>query len=81
MAGSGFEVFVFVAEAVDIEALRRKFAKELERDRAFIRGLQTKLANEQFLKNAPPELVVGEKIKLEESAARTEKIEFYLRDL
>jgi len=81
LAGSGFEAFVFVAEAVDVAALKRKFGKELERDRAFIGGLRSKLANEQFLKNAPPELVAAEKAKLEESLARTGKIESYLRDM
>ncbi|MDR2718944.1 MAG: valine--tRNA ligase [Treponema sp.] len=81
MAGSGFEVFVFIAEAVDITALKQKFNKDLERDRAFIRGLQTKLANEQFVKNAPPELVAAEKVKLEDGLARTNKIETWLRDL
>ncbi|MDR0456296.1 MAG: class I tRNA ligase family protein, partial [Treponema sp.] len=81
MAGSGFEVFVFIAEAVDITALKQKFNKDLERDRTFVRGLQTKLANEQFVKNAPPELVAAEKVKLEDGLARTNKIESWLRDL
>ena len=81
LAGSGFEVFVFIAEAVDCEMLKKKFSKELERDRNFIQGLQAKLANEQFLKNAPPELVAAEKVKLEESVMRTDKIENYLHDL
>jgi len=39
------------------------------------------LANENFLKNAPPELVAGEKLKLEESLTRTSKLESYIRDM
>ncbi|MCL1836375.1 MAG: valine--tRNA ligase [Treponema sp.] len=81
MAGAGFEVFVFIAEAVDIAALKRKFAKDLERDQGYIQGLRSKLANEQFVKNAPPELVAAEKAKLEAGIARCGKIESYLRDL
>jgi len=81
LAGSGFEVFVFIAEAVDIAALKKKFAKELERDKGFIKGLQSKLANEQFLKNAPPELVAGEKAKLDDSLVRVGKLESYLSGL
>jgi valyl-tRNA synthetase len=81
IVGTGFEVFVFVAEAVNIAALRQKFSKDLERDQKFIQGLKAKLANEQFVKNAPPELVSAEKIKLDEGIARTKKIELYLRDL
>jgi len=81
MAGSGFEVFVFVAEAVDTQALKKKFANDLERDRKYIEGLKAKLANEQFVKNAPSELVAEQKTKLEETLLRTEKFENYLRDL
>jgi valyl-tRNA synthetase len=81
VVGSGFEAFVFIAEAVDIAALKQKFSNDLVRDRKFIEGLRAKLANEQFVQNAPPELVAAEKIKLEEGLARTGKIELYLRDL
>jgi valyl-tRNA synthetase len=81
LVGGGFEVFVCIAEAVDTGALRKKFGKELDRDRAFIQGLRAKLSDERFIKNAPPELVASEKAKLEESLRRTDKIESYLRDL
>jgi valyl-tRNA synthetase len=81
LAGTGFEVFVFIAEAVDTAALKQKLGKDLERDRKFIQGLRAKLANEQFMKNAPAELAAAEKVKLEESLKRTDKIESYLRDL
>ena len=81
MAGAGFEVFVFVAEAVDTAALKKKFANDLERDRKYIDALRAKLANEQFVKNAPPELVAEQKVKLEETLKRTEKLDNYLRDL
>jgi valyl-tRNA synthetase len=81
LVGRGFEAFVFVAEAVDTAALRQKFGKDLERDRKFMQALRAKLANEQFVKNAPPELVAAEQAKLEECLKRTDKIESYLRDL
>jgi valyl-tRNA synthetase len=81
VVGSGFEAFVFIAEAVDIAVLKQKFNKDLERDRKFIGSLRVKLANEQFVQKAPPELVTAEKIKLEECLARTGKIELYLRDM
>jgi len=81
LSGYGFEAFVFIAEAVDIAALKKKFAKDLERDRGFTQGLRAKLANEQFLKNAPPELVAGERKKLEDSLARVGKLESYLSGL
>ncbi|MDR0322766.1 MAG: valine--tRNA ligase [Treponema sp.] len=81
IAGTGFEVFVFVAEAVDTQALKKKFSNDLERDRKYIEGLRAKLANEQFVKNAPPQLVAEQKIKLEETLLRTENLGSYIRDL
>jgi valyl-tRNA synthetase len=81
MAGSGFEVFVFIAEAVDMSALKKKFSNDLDKDLKYIESLRTKLSNEQFVKNAPPELVTEQKVKLEEALLRTEKFNNYLRDL
>ncbi|WP_043923499.1 valine--tRNA ligase [Leadbettera azotonutricia] len=81
LAGAGFEAFVHIAEAVDTAALKQKFAKELEKDKKFIGGLESKLANENFLKNAPPELVEGEKRKLADALDRTGKLESWLRDM
>jgi valyl-tRNA synthetase len=81
MAGAGFEVFVFVAEAVDTQALKKKLSGDLERDLKYIESLRGKLANEQFVKNAPESLVAEQRSKLEETLARTEKLKFYLKDL
>ena len=81
LVGNGFEVFVFIAEAVDTAALKQKFSRDLQRDQKYIQGMRLKLANEQFLKNAPSELVAAEQLKMEESLKRTEKIESYLREL
>jgi valyl-tRNA synthetase len=81
LAGSGFEAFVFIAGAVDLAFLKQKFAKDREKDGKFITGLRAKLSNENFLKNAPPELVEQEKAKLEDAQKRTAKLESYIRDL
>jgi valyl-tRNA synthetase len=77
----GFEIFLFIADAVDMEVLKQKFNRELEKDRKFTGVLRSKLRNEQFLKNAPPELVAGEKVKLEDALKRMEKLEAYIRDM
>ncbi|MCL2801098.1 MAG: valine--tRNA ligase [Treponema sp.] len=81
MAASGFEVFVYVAEAVDTAALKKKFSNDLEKDHKYIQGLKNKLENEQFIKNAPPELVAEQKAKLEEALLRTEKFSNYIKEL
>jgi valyl-tRNA synthetase len=81
LPGSGFEVFVYIAEAADPAFLKNRFAKELEKDTAFIASLRTKLGNGQFLQNAPPELVAGEKLKLEDALKRAEKLQSYIHDM
>jgi valyl-tRNA synthetase len=81
LVGQGFEIFVFIADAVDMGVLKQKFSRELEKDRRFTGGLEAKLENRQFLKNAPPELVAAEKIKLAEAKKRIEKLEAYIRDM
>jgi valyl-tRNA synthetase len=81
LGGTGFEAFMYIAEAVDLRALKQKFTKDLERDGKYISGLQAKLANENFIKNAPPELAAGEQIKLEETRRRIAKLESYIRDM
>ena len=79
LVGSGFEAFVYIAEAADPAVLQQKFTKEAAKDRKFIASLEAKLANEQFLKNAPPELVRAEKLKLEDALQRIGKLESYIR--
>jgi valyl-tRNA synthetase len=80
-SGIGFEAFVFIAGAADLGALMRKFRRDIEKDRRFIKSLSDKLNNEQFQRNAPAEVAAGEKAKLEEAIKRTEKLESYIRDL
>jgi valyl-tRNA synthetase len=81
LAGKGFEALARLAGAVDLQALVRKFKKELEKDRQFTAVLQKKLADEQFIKNAPPELIAGERAKLAEVLQKTEKLTAYIRDM
>jgi valyl-tRNA synthetase len=81
LVGSGFEVFVFIAEAVDTLFLKHKFTKEIEKDRLFISSLRAKLANDKFIQNAPPELVKGEQVKLAEAEKRMEKLASYIRNM
>ncbi|MDR2246264.1 MAG: valine--tRNA ligase [Treponema sp.] len=81
LVGSDFEVFVFIAEAVDRALLKQKFAKELAKDSKFVTGLRAKLSNENFLNNAPSELVERERVKLMNALKRTATLESYIRDL
>jgi valyl-tRNA synthetase len=81
VVGNGFEAFIYIALSADLAALKQKFSKDMEKDGKFIASLTTKLENENFIKNAPPELVAGERAKLAESVKRAEKLAAYIRDL
>jgi valyl-tRNA synthetase len=81
LAGQDFEAHVYIAGAVDIKALAEKFRRGLERDKKYTAALEAKIANPNFVKNAPPELVDGEKQKLDEARERTCVIEAYLKSM
>ncbi|MDR2658883.1 MAG: valine--tRNA ligase [Spirochaetaceae bacterium] len=79
LAGADFEAFLFIAEVVDMDLLKSKWSRELEKEMRFIGGLKVKLDNENFLRNAPAELAGAEKRKLTDAEARAEKIAGYLK--
>jgi valyl-tRNA synthetase len=81
LVGSSFEAFVYIAGAADLAQLQQKFARDIEKDRKFINTLKAKLGNENFVKNAPPDLVAGEQQKLADAQERTAKLESYIRDM
>ncbi|MDR2445416.1 MAG: valine--tRNA ligase [Spirochaetaceae bacterium] len=78
LAGAGFEAFLYIAGVVDMALLKAKWTRELENDKKFAAGLKAKLENENFLKNAPVDLVETEKHKLSEAEKRVGKLEGYL---
>jgi valyl-tRNA synthetase len=80
-AGTDWEALLYLGEAVDIHVLKTKFEKNLAKDKQYIAGLEKKIANPDFIKNAPTELVEGEKQKLAEAKERTGKTEMYLKGL
>jgi valyl-tRNA synthetase len=81
LVGSSFEAFVQIAGAADPAQLKQKFLRDIEKDRKFITALESKLGNDNFVKNAPPELVAGEQQKLRDVLKRTGKLESYIRDM
>jgi valyl-tRNA synthetase len=80
-AGKGFEVFVFVREAIDAPKEIARLAKDREKAQAEIQRTRDKLANASFVDRAPSEVVDREKEKLVELARRIDKIDEYARAL
>jgi len=81
VAGKGFSAFVFIRDAVDTQLLAQKFTKDLEKDKKFLAVLEAKLANDNFVRNAPAELVAEEQAKLPGLRDRIQKVQTYIRDL
>jgi valyl-tRNA synthetase len=79
LAGFSWEALLNLGGAVDLDTLKIKLDKNLSKDKKFIASLESKIANSDFVKNAPPELVEAEKQKLREAMERTGKIETYLK--
>jgi valyl-tRNA synthetase len=80
-AGKGFEVFVFVREAIDAPKEIARLTREKEKAQAEIRRTQDKLSNASFVDKAPKEVVDREREKLAELDRRIGKIDEYSRAL
>ena len=73
VAGPGFEVFVFVRDAIDVDSEIRKIEIDLERNAKSLEGTLRKLSNEQFLSNAKQEAIDKERGKQAEFEEKLEK--------
>ncbi|MCL6614684.1 MAG: valine--tRNA ligase, partial [Firmicutes bacterium] len=77
----GVQIYLPLADLVDLEKERLRLGKELESARAEAARLEAKLANEGFLAKAPAAVVERERTRLEEARAKAEKICARLREL
>lgn len=75
------EYFVPLGDAVDMDAEKEKLEKELEYNKGFMQKLQKKLSNENFVNNAPEQVVAMEKKKLSDAEAKIKVIEEQLEGM
>ena len=80
-AAKGFEVFVFIREAIDAPKEIARLTREKAKAEAEIARTQGKLANSAFVERAPREVVDREREKLAEIAVRIGRIESYIQVL
>jgi valyl-tRNA synthetase len=76
---AGVNVFLNLEGMVDKAAERDKIMREVERSEAFVLSIQKKLKNEGFLKSAPPEVVERERVKMETTREKVEKLKENLK--
>ena len=62
-----FDVYVSTSGLVDVAKERERIEKKIREKEAYVAGMEKKLSNENFVRNAPSEVVEGEKQKLEEA--------------
>ncbi|MBN2552743.1 MAG: class I tRNA ligase family protein, partial [Spirochaetales bacterium] len=79
--GSGFEAFVYIKDAIDLDREIEKLKKELGNLEEALKRTTGKLANRSFLAKAPEEVVQKEREKREELERRRAKIAGYIGEL
>ncbi len=79
--GTGFEAFVITDGSVDPKALAERFEKEADKERVNAERVRAKLSNQNFVANAPVEVVDAEREKLAEAERRIEKLASYVKEL
>lgn len=75
------EIYLDLAGLIDIGAEKARLEKDLVETEKYAKGLQMKLGNEEFVKNAPTSVVDGERAKLQEAQTKAEKLKAQLADL
>jgi valyl-tRNA synthetase len=75
------EVYVSLEGLIDLEAERARKMQELEKARGHLKSIEAKLANENFVNRAKPEVVQRERERADEVRERIAKIEEALKGL
>ena len=81
VSGIGYEAYVYVRESMDVQKELAKLTKEHAQLEKQLAQVSKKLTNEQFLANAPEEIIRKEQGKKREFAERLEKVSRYLQQL
>lgn len=77
----GFEIYLNISQFIDVEMEKKRLSKEKEKLAQDIEGLNKRLSNEAFVKNAKAEVVEAEKEKLKIAQDKLVKIGSLLQEL
>jgi valyl-tRNA synthetase len=73
VAGTGYESYVFVREAIDLEKEIARLQFDLKKNKESLEGVLKKLSNDKFLSNAKEEAIAKEQGKKAEFEEKIEK--------
>ncbi|MDR8390184.1 valine--tRNA ligase [Aliifodinibius sp. S!AR15-10] len=77
----GSEIFVPLEGLIDLEKERERIEKEINRLEGFLKSVNGKLNNEQFVENAPEDVVQRERDKKEDTETNLDKLRGILGEL
>ncbi len=77
----GIEVYVPLGGLINLDVEQARLTKEQDRLSKLVQGSRGKLANQQFVKAAKPEIVEAERQKLNDLEAALEKVSRYLKEV
>ena len=81
IAGMGFETYVFVRDAIDVEKEIARIEAEINKTSALLEVVNKKLSNENFINNAKQEAIDKEKGKKAEFEEKIEKSQKHIEVL
>lgn len=75
------EIYLPLADLIDLDAEKERLGKEIANIENYLESLNRKLSNDNFVKNAPEEVITKERTKLDEAALKLEKLRAQLEQL
>ena len=81
VAGQGYESFVFVRDAIDVDKEIKRLEDELAKTKELLGGSEKKLSNPQFMEHAKPEAIEKEQSKKAEFVEKIQKTESHIQTL
>jgi len=75
------EIYLPLADLIDLDAEKARITKEIDNLESYLESLNKKLGNDNFVKNAPDEVIDAERTKLGEATTKLEKLKIQLQQL
>ncbi len=76
----GYQIYIPLSGIIDLDQEKGRIEKEIQRLERFLKSVNGKLANKQFLANAPEEIVEKERSKQADAKTNLHKLQGILED-